>query len=77
MGECKIDHTIEDVKNKFESQSAFLPEDVKASFSEFFKADHTQEILNDVFHLLKKYDLVDEEERETRNKRLSLVLNNL
>ncbi|TKC18807.1 group-specific protein [Robertmurraya kyonggiensis] len=77
MGECKIDHSIEDVKSKYESQVAYLPEDVKASFSDFFKAEHTQEILNDVFHLLKKYDLVDEEERETRNKRLTLVLKNL
>lgn len=77
MSECKIDHTIEDVKNKYESQADFLPEDVKASFSDFFDAVHTQEILNDVFHLLKKYDLATEDERETRNKRLSLVLNNL
>ncbi|RTR35727.1 group-specific protein [Robertmurraya yapensis] len=77
MSECKIDHTIEDVKNKYESQADFLPEDVKASFSDFFDAEHTQEILNDVFHLLKKYDLATEDERETRNKRLTLVLNNL
>ncbi|MEQ2526639.1 hypothetical protein WMO40_07995 [Bacillaceae bacterium CLA-AA-H227] len=77
MSECKIDHTIEDVKNKYESQADFLPEDVKESFTDFFDAEHTQEILNDVFHLLKKYDLATEDERETRNKRLSLVLNNL
>lgn len=77
MGECKIDHSIEDVKNKYESQAAFLPKDMKASFSDFFEVEHSQEILNDVFHLLKKYDLATEEEREARNKRLWLVLNNL
>lgn len=77
MGECKIDHSLEDVQNKFESQSEFLPEDIKQMFGEFFKEEHTQDILNDVFHLLKKYDLSTEEERETRNKRLTMVLKNV
>lgn len=77
MGECKIDHSLEDVQNKFESQSEFLPEDIKQMFGGFFKEEHTQDILNDVFHLLKKYDLSTEEERETRNKRLTMVLKNV
>lgn len=77
MSECKIDHTPEDVKSKYESQTNFLPEDMKPLFADFFKEDHSQDILNDVFHLLKKYDLVSEEERETRNQRLYLVLRNV
>ncbi|MDQ0154795.1 hypothetical protein [Robertmurraya andreesenii] len=77
MSDCKIDHTPEDVKSKYESQSAFLPEDMKPLFDQFFKEEHTQDILNDVFHLLKKYDLVSEDEREARNKRLYLVLKNV
>jgi hypothetical protein len=30
-----------------------------------------QEFLNEVFHLLKKYDLADETEREERNEKLN------
>ncbi|WP_042460940.1 hypothetical protein [Neobacillus dielmonensis] len=77
MSECKLDHTQEDVKMKFESQKDFLPGDMKPLFIQFFKNDHTQEILNEVFHLLKKYDLVSEEEKNERNNRLYLVLRNL
>lgn len=77
MSECKIDHSTEDVRSKYESQMAFLPGDMKPLFDQFFAEDHTQEILNDVFHLLKKYDLATEDEREARNKRLNMVLKNL
>lgn len=76
MSECKIDHSLEDVKNKYESQAPFLPEDMKPLFASFFQEEHSQEMLNDVFHLLKKYDLASDEEKETRNKRLYLVLKN-
>lgn len=76
MSECKIDHTAEDVKKKYESQKEFLPKEMSSLFEQFFAEEHTQEILNDVFHLLKKYDLVSDEERETRNNRLYMVLKN-
>mgnify|MGYP001479950216 CR=1 FL=1 len=76
MGECKIDHTKEDVKNKYESQLNYLPEEMKPLFQQFFLEEHTQEILNDVFHLLKKYDLASEEEKQNRNNRLNMVLKN-
>jgi citrate synthase len=77
MGECNMDHSLEDVKNKYESQSDFLPEDIKTLFNAFLKEEHTQDILNDVFHLLKKYDLATDDEKETRNKRLEMVLKNV
>jgi hypothetical protein len=77
MSECKLDHTKEDVKNKYESQAAFLPEDIKSLFTQFFSGEHTQDLLNEVFHLLKKYDLSSEEERNARNNRLLLVLKNV
>lgn len=76
MSECKIDHTAEDVKNKYESQKEFLPKDMQSLFDQFFLEEHTQDILNDVFHLLKKYDLASDEERATRNNRLYMVLKN-
>lgn len=77
MSECKLDHSHEDVKNKFESQAEYLPADIKPLFESFFAQEHTQDILNEVFHLLKKYDLVTEEEKSTRNNRLYLVLKNI
>jgi citrate synthase len=76
MSECKLNHTHEDVKNKFESQAEFLPNDLKEKFTLFFQEEHSQELLNEVFHLLKKYDLASDEEKEERDKRLSLILQN-
>jgi hypothetical protein len=77
MSECKLNHSIEDVKNKFESQVSFLPAEVKPLFEHFITKEHTQDLLNEVFHLLKKYDLASEEERNARNNRLLLVLKNV
>ncbi|MED0873054.1 hypothetical protein [Bacillus mobilis] len=71
---CNIDHSMEDVMNKLESQKDFLPEVIFKELKGFLQGNHSQEILNDVFHLLKKYDLVSEEERETRNTQLLLII---
>jgi hypothetical protein len=77
MSECKLNHSQEDVRNKYESQASYLPEDMKLLFEQFFTKDHTQDLLNEVFHLLKKYDLASEEDRNERNKRLYMVLKNV
>ncbi|PFX60897.1 group-specific protein [Bacillus wiedmannii] len=71
---CNIDHSMEDVMNKLESQKSFLPEVIFKELKGFLRGNHSQEILNDVFHLLKKYDLVSEEEREIRNTQLLLII---
>ncbi|MFE7913363.1 hypothetical protein [Bacillus mobilis] len=65
---------MEDVMNKLESQKSFLPEVIFKEVKVFLQGNHSQEILNDVFHLLKKYDLVSEEEREMRNTQLLLII---
>ena len=77
MSDCKLDHSQEDVKSKYESQAAFLPEEMKSLFNQFFAKEHTQDLLNEVFHLLKKYDLASAEEQNERNNRLFLVLKNV
>lgn len=77
MGECKLDHSHEDIKSKYLSQAAFLPEEMKPLFEQFFAKEHTQEILNEVFHLLKKYDLASDEEKTERTNRLHMVLKNV
>ncbi|HDR6309992.1 TPA: group-specific protein [Bacillus cereus] len=71
---CSIDHSMEDVMNKLESQKDFLPEVIFKELKGFLQGTHSQEILNDVFHLLKKYDLVSEEVREMRNTQLLLII---
>ncbi|MCC2389767.1 group-specific protein [Bacillus pacificus] len=71
---CNIDHSIEDVMNKLESQKIFLSEDIFKGLKNFLQGNDSQEMLNDVFHLLKKYDLVSEEEREARNTQLLLII---
>ncbi|SEN23429.1 hypothetical protein SAMN05192533_110119 [Mesobacillus persicus] len=77
MGECKLDHSHDDVRKKYEEQKPFLPEELKPLFQGFFADEHTQDILNEVFHLLKKYDLASEAEKEERNRRLSMVVKNV
>ncbi|MED2183146.1 hypothetical protein [Bacillus wiedmannii] len=71
---CNIDHSMEDVMNKLASQKSFLPEVIFKELKVFLRGNHSQEILNDIFHLLKKYDLVSEEEREMRNTQLLLII---
>lgn len=77
MSECKLDHSHEDVQKKYEQQEEFLPEDMKPLFQSFFQEKHTQELLNEVFHLLKKFDLASEVEKSERVNRLYLVLKNV
>ncbi|PFP70664.1 group-specific protein [Bacillus thuringiensis] len=72
---CNIDHSIEDVMNKLESQKNSLPEGIFKELKSFLQGNHSKKLLNDIFHLLKKYDLVSEEERETRNAQLLHILN--
>ncbi|WP_309090463.1 hypothetical protein [Domibacillus sp.] len=76
MSECSIDHSHTDVIKKVESQKTFLPSDLYKSLYNYLQEERTQDLLNDLFHLLKKYDLVSEEERDVRNKRLALIVNN-
>lgn len=74
MSECKLDHSAEDVKVKFESQQEFLPEEIAVLFTAYFEKEHSQEELNKIFHLLKKYDLAPVEERKERDGKLTELL---
>ncbi|MBP1155556.1 MULTISPECIES: group-specific protein [unclassified Paenibacillus] len=70
MGNCNIDHSQEDVIQKLDSQQDFLPEPMGKELHRFLESQHSQQTLNELFHLLKKYDLASYEEREERNKKL-------
>ncbi len=64
---CPIDHTKDDVRQKLAEQKPFLPTEIATNTENLLKNDLSQDTLNEVFHLLKKYDLSDEGEREKRN----------
>lgn len=70
MGKCNIDHTRDDVVKKFQDQYEFMPENTREEVSRFLTRELSQDTLNDLFHLFKKYDLASETERQERNKRL-------
>ena len=77
MGKCTIDHSHGDVITKFENQSPYMPENVVQEIHRFLQQTIKQETLNELFHLLKKYDLSSEEEKKKRNIELQkIVLSN-
>ncbi|QOR68281.1 group-specific protein [Cytobacillus suaedae] len=75
MSTCNIDHSLEDVLKKLESQKAFLPQSLYETTETYLSTTRTQETLNEIFHLLKKYDLATDIEQSERNEKLSTLLN--
>ncbi|KIL36077.1 group-specific protein [Gordoniibacillus kamchatkensis] len=75
MSECKLDHSQEDVINKLENQNDYLPAPLKSGLTQFLKSEQPQQTLNELFHLLKKYDLASQEEQLERNRKLQQIIN--
>ncbi|MFT4415240.1 hypothetical protein ACLM5H_15370 [Fredinandcohnia humi] len=67
MSTCNIDHSKDDVYNKLVNQKQFLPAELFEAANIFLDKETTQQELNELFHLLKKYDLATSEEQEKRN----------
>ncbi|MFD2371533.1 hypothetical protein ACFSO0_16525 [Brevibacillus sp. GCM10020057] len=74
MGECKLDHSAEDVQKKLAEQAPFLPQQQAEQLRAWLKVERSQEELNELFHLLKKYDLATQEERKEREAKMALLL---
>lgn len=74
MGTCNLNHSQHDVRMKFESQKAFLPTALSQTLDRYLKKANSQETLNELFHLLKKYDLSTQEEQESRNEKLKQII---
>jgi len=74
MGQCNIDHSLEDVRKKFESQRQYLPVDLVEEWTSFFKKTSSQSVLNEAFHLLKKYDLSSEADQQIREKQMRQLI---
>jgi len=75
LGICNIDHSHESVVKKLRNQEEFLPVDLKEKIHQFLSNELSQQTLNEVFHLLKKYDLASNEERESRNEKFAAIMN--
>ncbi|WP_338785912.1 hypothetical protein [Metabacillus sp. FJAT-53654] len=69
---CNLDHTLDDVKKKLADQRPFLLPTTAEKCSQYLTATQSQKNLNELFHLLKKYDLASDEEREIRNQKLNV-----
>lgn len=74
MGTCNLNHSQQDVRLKFESQQAFLPTVLSQTLDRYLEKANSQETLNELFHLLKKYDLSTPEEQESRNEKLKEIM---
>jgi len=74
MGECKLDHSYQDVVQKLNQQEAFLPVELHQGLKKLLQPDLQQALLNEIFHLLKKYDLAEKEEQECRNEQIQLLI---
>ena len=74
MSTCNIDHSLEDVIKKLESQKNFLPTSLYEATEVFLHKNRDQNTLNEVFHILKKYDLASETEQTERNNKLTDIL---
>jgi hypothetical protein len=74
MGECKLDHSVADVEKKLEEQAPFLPADLTEKLRALLQTDLSQAQCNELFHLLKKYDLASAEERQQREEKMAALL---
>ncbi|PID16178.1 group-specific protein [Sporosarcina sp. P34] len=70
MSNCAIDHTQPEVVEKLAEQKSFMPEELVKSCELYLSKSLSQESLNEVFHLLKKYDLATEKERVDRDYKM-------
>lgn len=70
MNKCTIDHSVDDVLKKLEEQKSYLPKELYEKCGQFLTKELDQSSLNELFHLLKKYDLASAEVREERNEAL-------
>ena len=75
MNTCNIDHSLEDVHNKLMAQQSFLPVEIFDGGNALLKQQPTQHTLNELFHLLKKYDLASKEVQAERNEHLKKLVN--
>jgi hypothetical protein len=70
MGSCNLDHSVADVRKKLAEQAPHLPSEIYEQVDRYLTSDVLQQELNEIFHLLKKYDLAERGEQTARNDKL-------
>lgn len=70
MSKCTIDHSERDVIQKLREQRTYMPNELAENCERFLDRPLEQGTLNEVFHLLKKYDLASDKERLERNQKM-------
>ncbi|WP_240375490.1 group-specific protein [Bacillus piscicola] len=73
MSKCNIDHSKSSVLEKLASQKEYLPAAIFTHCQELLEKEADQETLNELFHLLKKYDLADNSEKQERNQKITAI----
>lgn len=76
MSKCNIDHSHQDVVEKLDSQKEYLTNDLYFETKGYLEVSRPQETLNELFHLLKKYDLAPAEEQLMRDKKIDDLISN-
>ncbi|MFZ3587733.1 hypothetical protein ACOI1C_00360 [Bacillus sp. DJP31] len=74
MSTCRLDHSLEDVMNKLTDQKNYLPTDIHNQMAQFLSLSPSQTKLNELFHVLKKYDLATDADRIERNQRALIII---
>lgn len=74
MSSCKLDHSVSDVSKKLSEQKTFLPEILHDHCLQLLNQHPVQQTLNELFHLLKKYDLATPQEKKERNDQIKQLL---
>ncbi len=74
MSTCKLNHSLDDVKKKLREQSPFLEAVLVEKCTLFLETELKQSELNELFHLLKKYDLSSAEEKNRRNAEIEALI---
>lgn len=75
MSQCQLNHSLADVQKKLESQVNVVPEELYQKVETTLRSELSQSTLNEIFHLLKKYDLASADEQIQRNEKLLTIVN--
>ncbi|MCC9625154.1 MULTISPECIES: hypothetical protein [Exiguobacterium] len=69
-----VDHSIEDVSRRLERQSQCMPAHLYFQLEELLNWSLEQEVVNQLYALLKKYDVLTDIEREERNISIQMLI---
>ncbi len=74
MDPSTVDHSIEDVSRRLERQSQCMPAHLYFQLEELLNWSLEQEVVNQLYALLKKYDVLTDIEREVRNISIQMLI---